>query len=691
MSSNASTPYNAFRDAATYARMACLDAIGGGNLTRAQFEILSSPGGCEYEPSDTLFEFKEYSKSECLDQCSSSELCEGISHLPADGKEVGKCTLLKSKPSSTVKTPGSCFRKKPSKVGIFSVGRYGVNPTSSLVRGECPPTDERKLCSTLTKMSVKPGVNSTTMLFDGSGEFYNYKGSQDCMWDLVADDSSPSTLLGAAPRLSLSWDRFEMERWSKDCEYDYVQVWDGPCSERTDANLLYRTCGCGVNDVDTNRPEGASCGTDLSTRMPRVITRGKSMCVKFVTDVDVNLNGIQGAVSVINEVSELKKRCQSHTGCQTCTSDPACGWCHTTSKCDAGNTLGDFSGTTGSSCPADMWSTKDCTCRSGAGDIEWNLRNALPDGSNYLVTDGSDEGTSYNNNMRCGWKLYAPNMESPGEAIVLKFKQFDLESSYACRMDSLVVKWVDHTGKSKVRNLCKGGRYGQIMRSIEITGTHDKSNPITINFNSDANRGGDGFIIEPKVVAQERVLLDTTWSGCTCLPSSTWTYQGVQGTGCQSIPDGRAVCRVKSGSCSHQKRKWPPRGKRLLWSRRKGKCHFPFQFKGQWHNDCINTDNNGEAWCSPFERYPTRPQIQRPMLKIPCPSGKSDFYEETTHLDYCSSWRTDDTGKYYNDYSGSSGVKNPVMEHQYTHENPIEFAMSFVREIGERIEEIIRL
>ena len=109
------------------------------------------------------------------------------------------------------------------------------------------------------------------------------------------------------------------------------------------------------------------------------------------------------------------------------------------------------------------------------------------------------------------------------------------------------------------------------------------------------------------------------------------------------------------------------------------KIVFPFHYRGAWHNDCINVDNGGEAWCSPVKRYPSNAIAARAIRKIKCKAGKSDFYEEKIHLDYCSSWQTDETGKYYNDYSGATD-KNPVLEHQYTMENPIDFAINFVQQ-----------
>ena len=87
--------------------------------------------------------------------------------------------------------------------------------------------------------------------------------------------------------------------------------------------------------------------------------------------------------------------------------------------------------------------------------------------------------------------------------------------------------------------MCKTGTDGNALDKIEITGSHGIDNPIEVSFTSDASVTFGGFTIQSEIVEQKRVLLDTTWSGCSC-ENTEWTHQGVSGAGCQDIPDGRA-------------------------------------------------------------------------------------------------------------------------------------------------------
>jgi hypothetical protein len=511
----------------------------------------------------------------------------------------------------------------------------------------------------------------TSVFYDGSGEFYNYVPNQYCMWDIsIENGKKPSRLLSSTNQhLSLSWNRFELERWTEHCFNDYIRVWDSTCKDKTSSNLLYKTCGCGLLQLDA-RPAGGACSQDVESRMPTIITKGGNLCVEYVTNSMIQLNGIQGSVSVIDNVNDIKVRCRSHSNCNTCSSDPACGWCHSTSKCDAGNKLGDFNQGT-STCPAKMWSINDCSCR---GTIEWNVRDTTPSGEAYEITDGSGMNKQYNNNMICKWKLYAPNQKSPGEVFLLKFKKFQLEYSDSCIFDSFKVEWIDHTGTKKERVLCQNG-FGS-LESIEITGVHDITKPIEITFQSDSESTFNGFIVEPKIEVQTKILLDTTWSGCTCDSDETWNYNGVVGKGCQDSGngDGIAICKVVPGSCTSGDQ-WPPRGSILSWSSYERSCMFPFRYKGIWYHDCINIDNNNIPWCSSLPIFPAIPSPWDGYIKkISCQSTmKTDFYDTTQHLDYCSSWRTDSTGNYFNDFSGSVS-ENPTLE---LYDEPEEMVYSF--------------
>ena len=528
---------NAFRKSSGYARMACIGAIGGGsNGTGTEYVAISETQMCDYAAADSIVLATASGASACQSACDQSDLCQGYS-LAGD-----ECTHLKMAPeavttvATAAPTPGACWSKKIAEVGLYSIGRYSQYAVSALSQGECPPSNEKNLCKKMQKMSISGGANGTVAeIYDGTGSHYNYKNDQTCMWDVSSSESA--SLLSGQSRLSLKWNRFETEKWSTECEYDYVKVWDSSCAERTNENLLYKTCGCGTNDVLTNRPSGATCGVDVQARAPAVLTRGTAMCVEYVTDSDISLNGIAGRVTVVDDVFERKIKCREHKGCQECIADSDCGFCHSTGTCDAGNALGDFNAAA-STCPRAMWSANDCACRDGSV-IDVNVRQLTPSGEKYLITDGSGPHMNYHNNARCQWKLFAPDQISPGEAIVLSFKEFDVEEGWGCIFDGVKISWKDHTDTLKSKSLCKTGTDGNALDKIEITGSHGIDNPIEVSFTSDASVTFGGFTIQSEIVEQKRVLLDTTWSGCSC-ENTEWTHQGVSGTGCQDIPDGRA-------------------------------------------------------------------------------------------------------------------------------------------------------
>jgi len=670
--SNGSDVYS-FRSESTYARMACVDAVGGENGT--QYEEMSTRQACIADPTSSYVVPDLTTPLQCRDACSSNEICQGYSMSNADAARCTHLSVIPTSASLDTNKAGVCWAKAAGVVSIFSTPRFSQHAVSSLLRGQCPPSNERALCSRTKKVTVSSGVggNGTVEIFDGSGPHYQYKPSQACQWDISLP--AAGLLPSSTARLILKWERFEMERWSVGCSYDYVQVFDASCdkinTDGSSSNLLYKSCGCGSADLQTNRPTGATCNQDVESRAPSVITRGSKMCVQYITDKDVNLNGIHGIVSILDNVKEKKEKCRAHVGCQECIADSNCGYCHSTFTCDAGNALGDFntgtSTSTGSSCPAEMWSVNDCNCRDGA-IVSWNVRDR-----NNLLTDGSGKDFNYRNSFHCKWNLWADNMESPGDAIVLSFKEFDVEPGFGCLFDSVKIKWTDHSGNAKSKSLCKSG--GGVMDKIEITGLHPQTDGVEITFTTDASVTHGGFSIKPELVKQRRVLLDTTWSGCVC-ENTAWTHQGVSGTGCSDIPDGRAVCRVTPGSCTHQHRQWPPRGQLISWSARQGHCQFPFLYKGQWHNDCINIDNGNVPWCTNLKYFPTNPWYSSFIKKISCDKGRTDFYQEKIHLDYCSSWRTDDTGKYYNDYSGSL-ANNPLLQAQYVVDEAIDWVLAW--------------
>jgi hypothetical protein len=346
-----------------------------------------------------------------------------------------------------------------------------------------------------------------------------------------------------------------------------------------------------------------------------------------------------------------------------------------------------------------------------------NIQDLTPGGDKYQVTDGSADGHHYNNDMQCKWKLYTPApTNGDKEVILLNFPTFELEPNQFCMFyDYVSISWQDHTGTNKVKTLCNN-RMGQVD-TIEITGAHDKTNPVTVNFKSSRSNTFSGFKIDATVAKQvrnilrrtmtgvsgtlhtlhifhilifslclavilslqTRVLRDETWSGCECDPEATWTLpSGATGQGCADIDpagtgDGRAICVVKPGSCAHSRSPqgaWPPSGKPTMWARRDRPCLFPFKYKDVWHNDCINIDNDKQPWCSPrrqyFDHYTGR------INKIKCNAGQTDYYEETQHLDYCSSWQTDTTGTYVNELSASP-AKNPVLS-LYKEEDGFDFS-----------------
>ena len=226
----------------------------------------------------------------------------------------------------------------------------------------------------------------------------------------------------------------------------------------------------------------------------------------------------------------------------------------------------------------------------------------------FVLTDGSHEST-YNPNMYCRWELIAsqtPAGTTLPAGVILSFPRFDVEGSGSegdTSKDYLKVEWKDHTGTSKTKILSGSA----IPDQIEITGDHSEATPekvISVTFNSDGNDERHGFLAISKAVPQRQDLLDITWSGCEC-DGERRTHDGKTDTGCANIPDGRAICVVKAGTCRGDK-PWPPSAPVNVF-RRPRDCQFPFFYRGEAHNDCITTDgNNGEPWCSAFTGIPFR-------------------------------------------------------------------------------------
>jgi hypothetical protein len=123
------------------------------------------------------------------------------------------------------------------------------------------------------------------------------------------------------------------------------------------------------------------------------------------------------------------------------------------------------------------------------------------------VTDGSADGHHYNNDMQCKWKLYTPTpTNGDKEVILLNFPTFELEPNQFCMFyDYVSISWKDHTGTNKVKTLCNN-RMGQVY-TIEITGAHDKTNPVTVNFKSSRSNAFSGFKIDATVAKQVRNIL----------------------------------------------------------------------------------------------------------------------------------------------------------------------------------------
>ena len=157
-----------------------------------------------------------------------------------------------------------------------------------------------------------------------------------------------------------------------------------------------------------------------------------------------------------------------------------------------------------------MWSQNDCLCR---GVVEWDIKALTPGGHKYTVTDGSADGHHYDNDMRCKWKLYTTPKANVQEVILLKFPAFELEPNQFCMFyDYVSVSWQDHTGTNKVKTLCNN-RMGQVD-TIEITGEHPLTNPVTVKFKSSRSNTFSGFKIEPSVATQVRKNVAVhTWNG----------------------------------------------------------------------------------------------------------------------------------------------------------------------------------
>ena len=94
----------------------------------------------------------------------------------------------------------------------------------------------------------------------------DYSSNNDCLYTMVADD--------ATSRIELNFETFHLQD-SKNCESDYIQVYDG---DSTDSPLMYNNLQLG----------GRFCG---SVKPPVTMSTTKVLTVRFHSNGNISKSG----------------------------------------------------------------------------------------------------------------------------------------------------------------------------------------------------------------------------------------------------------------------------------------------------------------------------------------------------------------------------------------------------------------
>ena len=260
-----------------------------------------------------------------------------------------------------------------------------------------------------------PIINTTEIQSPNWPE--NYRPSRECLWHIQAAENH---------QISLRFDAFDLESHDS-CAYDYVEIRDG---ESLSSEVIGRYCG-------NRAPE-------------QVLSSGRNMLVKFVSDSDVNKAGFLASLHL--EIDECK------LGTHGCSY-----------KCS--NAVAPYK----------------CECPNGL--------ELAPDGRNCIPTCGGIRNDSsgqimspsfpdlYPISTRCVWEIHAP----ANHRIMLNFSHFDLEGVKAQECDyDFVEIWSKIEDAKYIRN----GIYCGPNQAFSVTSI---GNFMRIEFNSDNSIQKSGF------------------------------------------------------------------------------------------------------------------------------------------------------------------------------------------------------
>lgn len=305
--------------------------------------------------------------------------------------------------------------------GSINIETRGSNESSQVNRPNstlAATTDRAANAKTFFDWNHWPALNTNVIQSPNWPE--HYRPSKECIWQVRAEENH---------QISMRFDSFDLESHDS-CAYDYIEVRDG---DNLDSDLIGRYCG---------------------NRIPeQILSSGKSLTVKFVSDSDVNRGGFQ--LSLKPELDECKLG--TH-GCSYRCSNSAIPY-----KCECPNGL-----------------------------------ELTPDGKNCVPTCGGIKNESigiinsplfpdlYPISTKCIWEIMAPAHHK----ISLNFTHFDIEGIKAQECD---YDYVDIRSRVGLEGkYVKNGVFcGQQNQPFIVTSV---ANVMRIEFNSDNSIQKSGFM-----------------------------------------------------------------------------------------------------------------------------------------------------------------------------------------------------
>lgn len=341
----------------------------------------------------------------------------------------------------------------PSESGSTNETNGSTEPNLATSRPDSasqPPPPSTTTTATITDQGVTakpvfdwthwPALNTNVIQSPNWPE--HYRPSKECIWRVKAEENH---------QISMRFDSFDLESHDS-CAYDYVEVHDG---DSLNSDLIGRFCG---------------------NRIPeQILSSGKTLTVKFVSDSDVNRAGFQ--LTLKPELDECKLG--TH-GCSYRCSNSAIPY--------------------------------RCECPNGL--------ELTPDGKNCVPTCGGMRNESsgiinspsfpdlYPISTKCIWEIMAPTHHK----ITLNFSHFDLEGIKAQECD---YDFVDIRSKIGDGKYVKNGIFCGQNQAFVVTSV---ANVMRIEFNSDNSIQKSGFMANYFIDKDECA---TNNGGCQHLCSNT--------------------------------------------------------------------------------------------------------------------------------------------------------------------------